>query len=133
MRILLNILFITVFTLVVFIACDDTGITDAEIPDSDISYSLHIQRIFDKKCAIDACHNSAYMAGGYSMSSWTETNKPPYVLAGDPDHSLAYLATLGQAGLSPMPPQDPSVPIPPLTEKESNAFKTWIKEGAKNN
>lgn len=110
--------------------CDDTIPNDIDIPAENVSYSRHIQPVLNVKCATNLCHDSATRAGNYSMQSWTETNTSPYVIAGDPRNSVAVLVASGE--IPPMmPPQNSSVL--PFSDRELEGFKTWIKEGAKNN
>lgn len=127
-KLILSFVFVIFFIL--FFGCDDTIPNDIDIPSENVSYNRHIQPVLNFKCATNLCHDSATRAGNYSMQSWTETNTSPYVIAGDPRNSVAVLVASGE--IPPlMPPQNSSVL--PLTDRELEGFKTWIREGAKNN
>ena len=45
MRQFFNVILFLVFTSLIFIACDDTKITDPPIPTENVSYAQHIQPI----------------------------------------------------------------------------------------
>jgi len=127
-KLILSFVFVIFFML--FFGCDDTIPNDIDIPSENVSYSRHIQPVLNVKCATNLCHDSATRAGNYSMQSWTETNTSPYVIEGDPRNSVAVLVASGE--IPPMmPPQNSSVL--PFSDRELEGFKTWIREGAKNN
>ncbi len=127
-KLILSFVFVIFFML--FFGCDDTIPNDIDIPSENVSYSRHIQPVLNVKCATNLCHDSATRAGNYSMQSWTETNTSPYVIEGNPRNSVAVLVASGE--IPPMmPPQNSSVL--PFSDRELEGFKTWIREGAKNN
>ena len=125
------IFFVTFLSIVIISGCDEQLPSENDIPDSNVSYSIHIQPISNVKCAISGCHDDATMASGYSLTSYTNMFRIPQVLAGDPDNSTLVMRITGMGGFPPMPPID--APVTPLTEREVNGIKTWIREGAKNN
>ena len=120
--------FIIIFTQ----ACDDTlnQIDDSFIPEENVSYSSHIQPVFEAKCNTSDCHNNADRAGGLAFTSWAETTANPLVVFPfEPNNSSLIWAIENQSGAQQMPPLG-SVP---LTENQRRGVRTWIAEGAQNN
>jgi len=133
MKSIVNLFLFLTFGLFLFFAvsCDSTEPNDNEIPESNVSYSQHIQPVLNVKCAISGCHDNATAAGGYAMTSYTNVFRIPLIIPNEPNASHMYLAVTAQGGLTPMPPVYASVP--PMSDKEIQGLKTWIEEGAKNN
>ncbi len=128
----INLILLLTFILIVFSSCDDTILTDVEIPESNVSYSRHIQPIFNVYCNSSICHSREGNAGDIILESWTELKAafPPIVVDFNPEESKLYLSIIGQ---SPYPmPKEGSGTLP-LTEKQINGIKTWIEEGAEAN
>ena len=111
-------------------ACDDTKNSDLPtIPPTNISYSKHIQPIFDLNCTSSQCHSDQEHAGGLSLTSWSNTVQDYLVVAPrHPDNSLLVQAVEGNSTY-PMPP----VGFQPLTMEQIKGIRTWVAEGAKNN
>lgn len=117
-----------------FSGCDDTitgkEIDERPIPQSNVSYSKHIQPVLELKCASSGCHNDATRAGGLALTSWAQTTADPIItFPGEPDNSMLVWTIEARAGVPPMPP----VGYPPLTADQIRGIRTWIAEGAKNN
>jgi hypothetical protein len=131
-RYLINAAIMFTFTgLILLSACKDTGpgLTDV-IPTSNVSYSLHIQPIFDYYCATSGCHDNSTQAGNLRLTSWDGTTASYSVVApGNPTISKLYQVVSGISA-TPMPPVGIKIP---LNANQVNGIKTWIKEGAKNN
>ncbi len=111
--------------------CDDqlNVPSDEEIPASNISYSKHIQPIFNARCATAGCHDDQTKSAGLSLTSYQNTTASyTFVFPGNPDASLIVLSIEGRSSF-PMPPPG----RPPLTQTQIRAIITWIAEGAKNN
>lgn len=120
------------FSAMIFVACDDTVAPNEEIPDKNVSYSQHIQPIFNVSCALSGCHDDATAAAGLRLTSWLNvTANPQIVFPGEPDNSMLVWAIEGNTSVPPMPPMNSSVL--PLTRKQIKGIRTWIAEGAKNN
>ena len=131
MRQFFNVILFLVFTSLIFIACDDTKITDPPIPTEDVSYAQHIQPIFNNHCSNSGCHNSQDNAGGIDLTSWGSLKASPFlVIPFYPDESLLYLSVSG-GSVNIMPP--PNGSSPPLSENQINGIRTWILEGAESN
>lgn len=115
--------------LIIF-GCDDTTGPGADIvfPDVNVSYSQHVQPLFNQTCALSGCHDDATAQRGLSLTSYTNlTTHPGTVVPGDPDASILYLRITGQ--ISPQMPLN----RPPLNQNQQQGIRTWIEEGAENN
>ena len=118
--------------LLIYAGCDDTttNVDSNVIPDSNVSYSKHIQPIFNAKCV--NCHGVGQTDAGLDLTTWAGTTaNPSVVFPGKPENSNLVFTIEQTSGFPPMPPVDS--PYPPLTQNQINGVKTWIKEGAKNN
>lgn len=127
------ILIITIISLITVISCDDTitqqDLDNRIIPSFNVSYSQHIQPVFDAKCNTAGCHNDRDLAGGLSLTNYYNTTADYLIVApGLPDNSKLVWSIEGR-GTNPMPP----VGRWPLTKEQITGIRTWIKEGAKNN
>lgn len=123
--------FILIGVILIINSCDDqiNVPSDDQIPDSNISYSKHIQPIFNYSCTAAGCHDDQSKAGGLSLTSYQNTTASyVYVYPGNPDASLLVLSVEGKS-IYPMPPPG----RPPLTQKQIKAIRVWVAEGAKNN
>jgi len=121
------------FILILFyFGCDDstTEIERNEIPDSNVSFSKHIQPIFNIKCV--NCHGVGITEAGLDLTTWSGTvADPSIVFPGQPENSRLVWSIEGNPAVAPMPP--PGSSYIPLTQKQVQGVKTWIKEGALNN
>jgi YVTN family beta-propeller protein len=96
-----------------------------------IQYSLHIQPLFTRSCALSGCHSTISNAAGLSLASWDDLIKGSThgeVLI--PKLSIRSLLTLLFDGTS-LRKQHPAL-TKSLTQSEINFLKRWIAEGAKN-
>ncbi len=132
LNLLLFLTFLT-FLFVVAFGCDDTVSNYVEdIPESNVSYSKHIQPIFNLKCTSSGCHEDQTRAGNLSLTSYGNVTADELIIVPyHPENSILVWAIEGDAGYGPMPPL--GAPVPPLSQKEIQGIKTWIKEGAKSN
>jgi hypothetical protein len=118
---------------ILIISCDDTinqeDLDSKIIPSTNVSYSQHIQPVFEARCNNSGCHNSSDRAKGLSLANHSSTTSDFLVVApGSPDNSKLIWAIEGRTTF-PMPP----VGYRPLTKNQIDGIRTWIKEGAKNN
>ena len=132
-RRILSLGLLLMFSTIVFISCDDTNTVDnidsKVIPSSNVSYAEHLQPVFDIKCNTKGCHNDQEMAGGLSLTSYSNTTADYLIVApGDTTNSRLIWSIKGTSAY-PMPP----VGYPPLTQNQIRGIVTWIKEGARNN
>jgi len=121
------------FLLLIITACDDTinqeDLDSKIIPSNNVSYSQHIQPVFDARCNNAGCHNSMDRKAGLSLVNWAETtSNSQIVFPGLPDNSKLIWAIEGRT-VNQMPP----IGYRPLTKNQIDGIRTWIKEGAKNN
>jgi hypothetical protein len=110
--------------------CDDsTGpVSDILFPDTNVSYSLHVQPLFTQTCTFSGCHNDASRSGNLSLTNYQNATQPiGVIVAGDPDGSRLYQRIQGIGG--------PRMPLnrAPLNDNQINGIRTWIQEGALNN
>jgi hypothetical protein len=133
-------LFLVVFTLVLaqilvaLSSCKDT-ITDPDqpinvvFPDSNVSYSQHVEPLFQQGCAFGQCHGSN-SAGGLNLESPSYSkllSRPGLVVSRESNNSLLVQRLDGR--LQPRMPLNRTQ----LTQNQVNGIKKWIDEGAANN
>lgn len=130
----------TLFTLILLLvmmslSCKDeiTGDNSNPIvfPDSNVSYSQHVQPLFAQKCSIPTCHLGSGATGGLDLStpsySSLVNHQPRLVVSGASNNSLLVQRIDGR-----IPPQMP-FSREPLNSNQINGIKKWIDEGAQNN
>ncbi|OGU77044.1 MAG: hypothetical protein A2V93_12295 [Ignavibacteria bacterium RBG_16_34_14] len=125
---------IPLILLLLYSGCDDssTNIDDKVIPSSNVSYSQHIQPIFNVKCV--NCHGVGTTEAGLDLTTWSGTKADPRIVVDSlPENSVLVwtIEVPARAGFPQMPPID--APYLPLTPNQLRGVKTWIAEGAKNN
>lgn len=122
------------FSLVV-LSCKDQ-ITDPNanpivFPDAGVSYSKHVEALFQQRCALSGCHSTGAAAAGLTltMPSYNSlmNHQPRLVNPGSSTNSLLVQRIDGR--LSPRMPFDSQ----PLTANQISGIKKWIDEGALNN
>ncbi len=116
---------------ILILGCEDTTGPGAKIifPDVNVSYSQHVQPLFNQTCTFSGCHSDASQAGGLSLTSYENlTARPNIVVPHDPEVSLLYLRIEGRIGEQMPPPGWPQ-----LTRNQRDGIRTWIEEGAENN
>ncbi len=96
-----------------------------------LSYSRHIQPIFDAKCV--SCHGPDKSKGKLRMDSYELTlaggKEGEGFEPGDPDSNILFRMELPLDDEEHMPPEGKKQ----VTEEEFAAIKRWIEEGAENN
>lgn len=134
MKYFIFILFVFTGLLITFSSCDDTlkqEDQDQNIPSSNVSYSQHIQPVFDYHCNNSGCHNEADRAGGLSLTSYANTTADiNIVFKGKPENSRLY-QDIQPGSPNFMPPI--TSPYPALNKNQIDGIGTWIREGAKPN
>lgn len=129
----LSLLLVSV--LFISLSCDDTitseDLDNRVIPETDVSFTADLLPVFNLKCSSGQCHNSSYMAGGYSMETWSNVVQSGIVNPFSPTTSRLIWRIDPQYGYDLMPPV--GEPIRPMTEDQVRGVYTWIEEGAKNN
>lgn len=128
---LINISILFFFLAVIVISCDDTVVSDVDIPSENVSYSEHIQPIFNNYCMSSGCHNTEDNAGGIRLTSYGELFAVPFlVIPGAAEESTLYLSVNGQTANIMPPPYGSSIP---LTDNQIDGIRVWIEEGAEAN
>jgi hypothetical protein len=116
-------------------SCEDelTGLrpSDVVFPDSAVSYSQHVDALFQQSCASSQCHGGSTPAGDLNLEfpSYRALvdHRPRLVLSGDGANSLLVLRLTGAVG-ERMP-----LRLPALNENQIRGIQRWIDEGAINN
>jgi hypothetical protein len=103
-----------------------TDINNIVMPDSGVSYSMHIAPVFEVKCV--PCHNSQSSAGGVDLSSWDRVVRDPSIVFPGSDSTSILVWTIER-----IPPYPPMPPSEWLKRNHINGIRTWIREGALNN
>jgi hypothetical protein len=129
MSIKFSIFFILSILLLVVLSfgCEDTTTSpggDVVFPDSNISYSQHVQPTFNLKCSLSGCHDDQTRAANLSLTSYLNaTEEPGIVIPRDSQHSLLAQKIDGRL------PHHIQVDLR-LTQNQINGIKKWIDEGA---
>jgi mono/diheme cytochrome c family protein len=112
-------------------SCSDS-VTDPslpEFPESNVSYTKHVEPLFQARCA--GCHAGNAPAGQLNLSTPSYSNLmnhvPRLVNPGNGDQSLLIQRLDGRV--------QPQMPFnrQPLTAAQVRGIRTWINEGALNN
>ena len=106
---------------------------EPELPASGVSYSQHVQPIYDQNCI--SCHPSSGnldLTAGNSYAETVNVNASGYsgklVVPGDPENSILYKKIDGSGAYGSNMPLGSS-----LSQTQINTIKQWIEEGAENN
>ncbi len=117
--------------LLILFGCDDStgpGGSTVEFPDVNVSYSQHVQTLFNQTCAVSMCHADQSMAGNLSLTSYfNATARPGIIISNDPQNSLLIQRVEGR--ISPQMPLN----RPRLNQNQITGLRKWIEEGAQNN
>jgi hypothetical protein len=107
--------------LLFLVACEKVEYEQVVIPDTDLSYSLDIQPIFDDKCT--SCHPPTKGLDLNEQNSYDEL-VPAYVTVADsanPKGSQLYMKINGSSH------------SPRTTDIEKQKIEKWISQGVPNN
>jgi hypothetical protein len=100
------------------------------MPQSNISFSVDLQPVFELKCANSGCHDDGTRAGGLSLTSCANaTSGYIDIMPGHSNTSIIVWAVEGQSGYQ-MPPVGVNKAFTP---EQDRGLKKWIDEGAKCN
>ena len=117
-----------------FWSCKDdvsgAGTVDIVFPDSNISYGMQVQPLFDRGCAFTGCHGPDTFADrNYSLDSYqSATHRAGIIVPYDPNGSWLIQTIEGRAPGARMP-----LNRDPLTTNQIKGMRKWISEGARNN
>jgi hypothetical protein len=97
--------------------------------DSTVSYSRHVQPLFNQTCALSSCHDDGQHQSVLKLTDYgnTVTSLPGVVVPRQPDQSTIILRIQGLSGAR-MP-----LNRNPLNQNQINGMRAWIAAGAKNN
>lgn len=113
----------------VVVACD-TGITeptDVVFPESNVSYTRHVQPLFDVSCNFSGCHNTTDRAGNLSLASYFDLiGRAGMVIPGDSARSLLVQVTSGRQ------PHSTNLSYI-ISSAHARGVAVWVEEGALNN
>lgn len=98
-------------------------------PNDSISYSIHVQPLFNQACNFAGCHDDGQHDSPLRLTSYGNAvlSIPGIVVPRNPDGSRLVLRIQGSVG------QRMPVNGNPLNQNQINGIRTWIAEGAKNN
>jgi hypothetical protein len=100
-------------------------------PDSNVSFSKHVEPLFQQTCIAGGCHGGSQPAANLNLEfdAWHSLIDylPPIVLVKNGNKSPLVMYLDGRLA--------PQMPLreQPLTTNQINGVKTWIDEGAKPN
>jgi hypothetical protein len=118
------------FVILIAQSCDDSltssDIDNLVMPDSNVSYKLHVAPVFEVKCV--PCHNSQTSEAGLDLSSWVNATRDPTIIFPGSDSTSILVFTIER-----IPPYAPMPPSEWLQRNHINGIRTWIREGAQNN
>jgi mono/diheme cytochrome c family protein len=113
-----------------FLGCDNTNqvLNDLNFPESNVSYSQHVQTLFNIRCNYASCHGAGTTTNRLVLVSYYDATRYPGIISqGNPDNSVLNQRLEGRLG-SQMPRVGD-----PLSSSFINGVRTWVREGAKNN
>ena len=109
----------------------DPNVNPIVFPDANISYSKHVDPLFQQRCALGGCHAGSTAQAGLDLFAPSYSSLinhlPRLVTAGASNNSLLVQRIDGR-----LAPQMPYM-AQPLNANQINGIKKWIDEGAKNN
>jgi hypothetical protein len=114
-------------------SCKDEQVNSSDeiiFPANNVSFSKHVEPLFQQRCALAGCHAGSTPAGGLNLeynSYQTIMNTPGLVIAHDGGNSSLVQHLMGIS--TPMPPPKSAQ----LTQNQIDGVKKWIDEGALNN
>lgn len=114
-------------------SCKDTvtGLNGEDIvfPDTGlVSYSRHVQPLFNLKCAFSGCHGAdTYQLRGWDLTEWGRfvIRGQDIVVPGNPDLSRLNRAVEGQTPGKEMPRGNY-----PLPRNQIDGLRRWVLQGA---
>ena len=125
----------TMLFLLFWSSCQDQitgpGPSDVVFPDSAVSYSQHVEVLFQQSCVSGGCHGGSNPGGNLNLERPSyrglRDHQPQLIISGDGTNSLLVERLDGR-----VQPQMP-LRMQPLTQNQINGIKKWINEGALNN
>ena len=112
----------------------DGSPSDVIFPTSNVSYTQHVQRLFNQTCALPSCHIGNDIGDRVKLDSYQNlmfgSGSPPIpvVRPGSPETSILVFRIEGRTAQR-MPPNTTN----PLNQNQINGIRAWIAEGAREN
>ncbi|QDT34841.1 DUF1553 domain-containing protein [Thalassoglobus polymorphus] len=103
------------------LVCSSSSCLAADVPTFE---SSGVAAILSRRCL--SCHNDSERKGDFSLQSAKSLADSGMVISGDPESSHLLSVIQTQDGQAPRMPKAAD----PLTEKEIEAIKQWIQQGA---
>ncbi|MGB2867161.1 MAG: c-type cytochrome domain-containing protein [Bacteroidota bacterium] len=121
--------------LLFWFSCQDNvtgpGPSDVVFPDSAVSYSQHVEVLFQQSCVSVGCHGGSNPGGNLNLERPSyrslRDHQPQLIISGDGANSLLIERLDGR-----VQPQMP-LRMQPLTQNQINGIKKWVNNGALNN
>jgi hypothetical protein len=103
--------------------------SDIVFPPDNVSYSQHVQPLFNQTCALAGCHDDGTHPSELCLTSYFNTvfRTANVVTPGQPELSTLVFRIEGTSG------QQMPLNRPPLNQNQINGIRTWIVEGAPDN
>ena len=103
--------------------------SDIVFPSADVSYSQHVQPLFNQTCALSGCPDDGPHQSDLCLTSYFNTvfRTAGVVTPGRPELSTIVFRIEGTSG------QRMPLTGPPLNQNQINGIRTWIVEGAADN
>jgi len=109
----------------------DPNVNPIVFPDANVSYSKHVDPLFQQRCALGGCHAGSSAQAGLDLFAPSYSSlinhQPRLVNPGASNNSLLVQRLDGRIA-----PQMPYM-SQPLNSNQLNGIRKWIDEGAKNN
>jgi hypothetical protein len=109
----------------------DPNVNPVVFPASNVSFSQHVQPLFQSRCAFTGCHAGSNPAGGLDLTSPAYNalmnHQPRLVISGSSNSSLLIEKLDGR-----IPHQMP-YDTQSINSNQLSGMKKWIDEGAQNN
>jgi hypothetical protein len=109
----------------------DPNVNPIVFPDANVSYSKHVDPLFQQRCAVSSCHAGSSAQAGLDLLAPSYSSlinhQPRLVNPGTSNNSLLVQRIDGR-----LAPQMPYM-SQPLNANQISGIKKWIDEGAKNN
>jgi len=109
----------------------DPNTNPVVFPSSKVSFSQHVQPLFQSRCAFAGCHAGSNPTGGLDLTSPAYnslmSHQPRLVVSGASNNSLLIQRLDGR-----IPHQMP-FDAQPINANQLAGMKKWIDEGAQNN
>jgi len=109
----------------------DASPSNVVFPTSDVSYSQHVQVLFNQTCTAVGCHSSSESGDRLKLDSYENlrfgVRGVPVVIPGNAASSMLVLRIQGTVG------QRMPLGLNPLNQNQVNGISTWINEGAQRN